>query len=163
VEIGAVFDLGSLINWQSFGLVYDLNAGYTEARFNSDRYMDEGEGEKVNVKGNRTPYAPEWLVSTALTLEHEAGFSARITGRYTSEQFSDPLNRITPLNNGRDGLIPSHQVIDVSLKHHVSRLNTTFNAGVKNILNERYIASRRPQGIMMGTPRLFTAGVSYNF
>jgi Fe(3+) dicitrate transport protein len=163
VEIGAVLDLGVLFDWQSFGLVYDLNVGYVEARFNSDRFIEDGEGGKVNVNGNRTPYAPEWLVSTALTLEHKAGLSARITGRYTSGQFSDPLNRITPLNHGRDGLIPSHQVIDLSLKYHLSRINTTINVGFKNILNERYITSRRPQGIMIGTPRLFTAGVSYNF
>lgn len=163
VETSVVFDVGKILNWERLNFEYDANIGYVQARFNSERYMDDGSGGRVNVMGNRTPYAPEWLVSTALTLGMQNGIAARITGTYTSEQFTDPVNRTEPLNNGRDGLMPAYKLLDVNLQYPVSRMNAKFNAGVKNMLNERYIASRRPQGIMPGTPRLFTAGISFNF
>jgi Fe(3+) dicitrate transport protein len=34
-----------------------------------------------------------------------------------------------------------------------------LNASIKNITDERYIVSRRPQGIRAGLPRFFTAGI----
>jgi len=34
-----------------------------------------------------------------------------------------------------------------------------FNLAVKNLTNERYIASRRPQGIRVGIDRQIVAGI----
>jgi Fe(3+) dicitrate transport protein len=39
----------------------------------------------------------------------------------------------------------------------------SFHAAVKNLTDERYIVSRRPQGIRVGLPRFVTAGVDFNF
>jgi Fe(3+) dicitrate transport protein len=39
----------------------------------------------------------------------------------------------------------------------------TLGLAVKNMLDERYIASRRPQGIKVGLPRFITVGIDWKF
>lgn len=162
IEGGVSLDFGKLLNWKKNNLIYDANVTFVQATFNSDRFMKNGD-EMINVNGNKTPYAPKWLVSSALTMEHNNKIMTRVNLTYVAEQFSNPFNTITPSNNGREGLIPSYKIIDASLLYKIDKLNSTFNLGIKNLLNERYIASRRPQGIMMGVPRLLTGGFTFNF
>jgi RHS repeat-associated protein len=73
------------------------------------------------------------------------------------------LNTVEPSANGRVGLIPSYTIIDGTLIYHLAKINTTFNISVKNLLDERYIVTRRPQGIRVGLPRFVTAGFKFNF
>jgi Fe(3+) dicitrate transport protein len=39
----------------------------------------------------------------------------------------------------------------------------SLSLAVKNLLDERYIVSRRPQGIRVGLPRFITAGLDFKF
>lgn len=156
---GAVnFNFGKWFDWKRFNVLYDANVTYVNARFADDRIIDE-----VEVKGNRTPYAPELLVSSAVTFEHKKGPGLRFTGTYISEQFTNPANTIEASNNGRNGLIPSYYIIDATARYKVEKINTLFTLSVKNLLDERYIVTRRPQGIRAGLPRMITAGVKYSF
>jgi Fe(3+) dicitrate transport protein len=50
-------------------------------------------------------------------------------------------------------------LLDATAQYQVAKWNTRFFLSGKNLLNERYIASRRPQGIRVGLPRLLTAGI----
>lgn len=79
------------------------------------------------------------------------------------EQFTDQLNTIDPSGNGRIGKIPSYHLLDATLLYDIPSINTSFNVAVKNLMDERYIVSRRPQGIRVGIPRFITAGVNINF
>jgi Fe(3+) dicitrate transport protein len=160
-EASLILGIGELADLP-FRLDFDANVTYVDAFFNADRFQ-EADDVLVNVNGNRTPYAPEWLVSSALTLEMKNGFGIRLTGTYISEQFTDPVNSITPTANGRDGLIDSYFVLDGTLRYNLSKWNTTFSLSCKNMLDERYMVSRRPQGIRAGLPRFITAGVNVNF
>lgn len=139
-----------------------LNGTYVHAVYNADRFLDEG-GERVNINGNRTPYAPEWFGTASIIFESPFGLQARITGNYTGEQFSDELNTITASPNGRVGQIDDYWVVDASLGYHIKKWNTTVNLAVKNITDERFIVSRRPQGIRVGLPRYISGGFSYKF
>lgn len=156
---GAVFlNFGEILDWKRFNILYDANITYVNAEFADDRIIEE-----VEVRGNRTPYAPEWLISSALTFDHHKGAGLRFTGTYISEQFTDVGNSVAASNNGRNGLIPSYYIIDATARYKVDKINTLFTLAVKNLLDERYIVTRRPQGIRAGLPRMITAGIRYNF
>lgn len=141
---------------------FDINTTYVSATFNADQFLTRS-GEQVNIKGNRLPYAPEWTISPALTIESPYGTGLRITNNYVGEQFGDQLNTIEPSNNGRIGLIDSYNLLDANLYHRIPKWHTIFNLSIKNMTNERYIASRRPEGIRVGMPRLITLGVDFKF
>jgi Fe(3+) dicitrate transport protein len=141
---------------------FDFNTTYVQAYFNNDQFLNQG-GQEVNIRGNRLPFAPVWSVSSALTIESPFGGGLRVTNTYVGEQFADQLNTIMPSNNGRIGLIESYHLIDLNLYQRVPKWNTVFNLSVKNLSNERYIASRRPEGIRVGLPRFLTVGVDFKF
>ncbi|WP_051296066.1 TonB-dependent receptor family protein [Eisenibacter elegans] len=154
-------DFGKIANL-NHRLVLDLNATYTDAFFNKDRFIGQSLSagvEGTNISGNRTPYAPQWLLSSAFTWQAPFGFDLRLTATHVGEQFTDVLNTITPSANGRIGKLDAYTIFDATLGYAVKRWNTHFNVSVKNLSDERYIATRRPQGIRVGLPRFITAGV----
>lgn len=158
VESAIVFDLSNLFGFSKSKLTYDINATYALSTYAADRFIGD-----VNINGNRTPYAPNWFVNSAMTLETESGFGARLSLNYVGEQFTDELNREIPSLNGRDGKIDAYTVVDAMLSYDVKKWNSRFNLSVKNLLDERYIANRRPQGIRVGIPRFITAGYEFKF
>ncbi|WP_240469841.1 TonB-dependent receptor [Cyclobacterium sp. SYSU L10401] len=158
VESAFLVDLSRLFSLKRTKLNYDLNLAYVNAIFSEDRFKGES-----NIKGNRTPYAPEWMINSALTFETNEGLLFRLGGNYVGNQFTDEVNSIEPSANGRSGKIASYVVLDGMLAYQVSQWNSRFNISVKNLANERYIASRRPQGIRVGLPRLITLGYEYKF
>ncbi|UJP63472.1 TonB-dependent receptor [Mongoliitalea daihaiensis] len=158
VEAMVNFELSKLLNWEKTNLFYDANITYVNSVFGADRIINE-----VNVRGLRTPYAPEWLINTALTLETEMGFGGRLTLNHVGQQFTDQLNTVEPRFDGRIGLMPAFTTIDATLIYDVKKWNSRFNLTIKNLTNERFIASRRPEGIRLGLPRFITAGYEFRF
>jgi Fe(3+) dicitrate transport protein len=155
VGFGEVFEL-------PFRLNLDVNATYIDAFFSGDRFVGS-DADAINIEGNRTPYAPEFLLSSALTFETSKGFGLRFAGTYVSDQFTDPANSIIPTANGRNGQIPSYFLMDATARYTVAKWNTTFSLSCKNLTDERYMVSRRPQGIRVGLPRFISAGVTARF
>lgn len=165
-----------------------INATFVKSEFSSDRFVIEKiakTGSKdttwINVKGNRTPYAPEWMVNAQLMLETPFGLGIRINSKYTGKQFTDVLNTrnvydyidlaianpdynyTQAIANGRIGEMPAFFLMDAAACYKISDIGLEFSASVKNLLNERYVASRRPQGIRVGLPRMAILGVSWSF
>jgi Fe(3+) dicitrate transport protein len=135
---------------------------YVRSVFKADRYIG-GTDNKQNIMGNFTPYAPEINAGGTLSLHSPFGLSLIFSGHYVSSQYTDEVNSVLPSGDGRTGQIPSYQTFDAGAKWMVSKINTTFSLCVKNISDERYIASRRPQGIRVGMPRMIFGGVKVNF
>lgn len=158
VETAMVVDVSNLLGFSRTKLTYDVNATFVKATFNEDRFV-----EGVNINGNRTPYAPDRFVNTALTLETNSGFGLRLAANFVSQQFGDNLNTLEPSVDGRNGVIPAYQVFDAVFSYNLSKWNSRFNLSIKNLTDERFIASRRPQGIRVGIPRFITAGYQFNF
>ncbi|WP_439482878.1 TonB-dependent receptor domain-containing protein [Cyclobacterium plantarum] len=158
IESALVADLSRLLGLKRSKLNYDINATYINAEFSEDRFK----GER-NINGNRTPYAPEWLLNTAFTFETNEGLLFRLGANYIGSQFTDEINSIQPSVDGRSGKISSYFVLDGTLAYQIKEWNSRFNLSVKNLTNERYIASRRPQGIRVGLPRLVTLGYEFKF
>ncbi|WP_194973869.1 TonB-dependent receptor [Aquiflexum lacus] len=158
VESAMVFDISNLFGMSRIKVTYDLNATVLRSTFSADRFIND-----VNINGNRTPYSPEWFVNSAITIQTNSGFGLRLAGNFVGNQFADELNSIEPSVNGRIGLIPSYKVFDAVFSYDISKWNSRFNFSIKNLTDERFITSRRPQGIRVGIPRFITAGYEFRF
>lgn len=116
------------------------------------------------MNGNTLPYAPEWIVNTRLDAEIISGLRLGLDGTYIGRQFGDPLNTIEGSLNGRTGEIPAYFVLNGGLMYDLPWVEQLqFSLSVKNLFDERYIVSRRPQGIRVGLPRFVSAGIDFTF
>lgn len=164
------------------------SATYIDSYFSRDRFVIEklGTGNQpdtvwANVKGNRTPYSPNLLLSGLIEYESTSGLGGHIVINYTGNQYTDLLNTGDVMDyialdqadaqyaytqataNGRIGEIPAHLVVNAAVWHSFGSSGFELSISAKNLLNERYMVSRRPQGIRVGTPRMLIAGLTYNF
>lgn len=140
----------------------DLAGTFADSRFSRDRFVLSG-SEQVNVNGNKLPYAPEWTAWTAVGADFDFGLGLYLAANYVGAQFTDEINSVTPAANGRSGETDSRWVLDASASYLFKSIPLRLHVSVKNLTDERYIASRRPQGIRVGLPRFITAGVDYTF
>lgn len=156
MEAGFTFDLGKLLK-SEYGLQLGTSATYSQSEYNADRFVTR-DNVTTNINGNKLPYAPEYSLSALIDILTPVGFGIQFSGTYVTEQFTDELNTVQAAANGETGLMPSYFVLDATGRYMLNSLNSTIYVSVKNLLDERYIASRRPQGIKVGLPRLITAG-----
>ena len=103
------------------------------------------------------------MLWNALGMNLLNGFGFRLAGNYIGKQFTDELNSISASANGRTGQLKSRYIIDANAYYNIPKTNATLNIAIKNLTNERYISTRRPEGIRVGLPRLVTAGFEINF
>lgn len=162
LEVGGAFNFLKAPRNQK--LVLDFSYTFVHAIFNEDRFIPattNGQQELVNIKGNRTPYAPAHLLSSALTFEMANGTFCRSTLSMASSQFGNELNTIVPIANGRIGTIEAWYLLDVAAGYQFKKIPLRLEASVKNVTDERFIVSRRPQGIRVALPRMFFVGLEY--
>lgn len=159
LELNGRFDFGK---WWQMKDSYILEAAltYVQSTYSADRFVGS---ELTNVKGNQLPYAPEWLFWGGIGAEWSFGLGFQWNSHFMAGQFTDEINSTIASADGRNGLINSRWVHDLTITYKVPAWNTGFHVAVKNITDERYIASRRPQGIRVGLPRLLTIGADFNF
>ncbi|MBO3699890.1 TonB-dependent receptor [Roseivirga sp. E12] len=160
IEVGLSFDLSEIRDVQ-YNVLLDVTATFQNATFAADRFQNIGT-ESVNLSGNQTPYAPQTLLSSALTIASPFGLTARVTNTFVGEQFTDPLNTVVPSANGRIGKLDSYFLTDLQLIYDFPKVeNLSINLSIKNLSNERYISSRRPQGIRVGLTRFTSLGIDW--
>lgn len=155
-EVSVRYDLAAMKKWP-FRL--PLSITYT--------FVPVAEHVNGRYTGNRIPYSPEHLLSARLSLQLPFGLSATVNGNYVSSQFADKGNTISPSLDGLVGEIPGRFLLDARISYTFrlpgrGRSLSLFVSG-KNLLDARYIASRRPQGIQVGLPRTLYTGVSGSF
>ena len=139
-----------------------MGATRTTAEFSRDRFLRSPGGDTVNVRGNRLPYAPALTASASLTFDHPSGVLLRLDGLHVGEQFADNFETRAGSANGRVGLIPAYRVYGFSARYRLPVLSDlSVSAAVKNVAGNKYIASRRPEGIKPGLPRTVFAGVEW--
>jgi Fe(3+) dicitrate transport protein len=161
IEIGLNFDLGKVLN-SDYEILLNWNASINESKYNADRFINLS-NSPVNIKGNELPYAPKYLSSFSVNVQTPYTFEFYFSGTYVGKQFTDELNTVIPSADGQSGLMSSYIVLDFNAKYHLESLNSSIFISVKNLTDERYIASRRPQGIKVGIPRLITGGIELSF
>ncbi len=161
IETGIYASLGTLFK-SKYTYDLDISATFVDAKYSSDRFVQDG-NTTVNINGNQTPYAPKFILNTGFTFETPGGFGLGITANYIGEQFGDELNEQTGSINGLEGKLDAYTTLDATLRYTIKSINLGFNASVKNLTNERYIYTRRPEGIRVSMPRYVLAGVEFNF
>lgn len=157
IEAGASFDLAKQMK-KNFSLVFAANATWIDSRFSANRFIIVG-ASKVNVKNNQLPSAPSLMLNHSIEFESTKGAGIRLSGNYVGMQFADELNTVAASADGRNGLLASRYITDLSAFARLSKKQILFSFAVKNLTNERYIASRRPQGIRVGIDRQVVLGM----
>jgi Fe(3+) dicitrate transport protein len=145
-----------------FSLVVAANATWIDSRFNANRFIAVG-SNKVNVKNNLLPYAPSLMLNHSIEFASAKGAGIRLSGNYVGRQFADELNTVAASADGRIGLLASRYITDLAAFARLSKKQILFSLAVKNLTNERYIASRRPQGIRVGIDRQFVVGMEFKW
>jgi Fe(3+) dicitrate transport protein len=144
--------LGAFRPWTSLSLTH-----LSKAEFGSD----VGEGA-ARVRGNRIPYAPNWLGDLALGVETQSGFGATISVHYVGEQFADAKNTIAPSLDGTLGILPSYSLVNVGLSYQPPSKDFELYLSVHNLADKRYI-STRTDGLFAGPPRQALMGIRRAF
>ena len=160
VEAGVSFTRRN-INNTAFGVDVNLNATVLNAEYSADRFLEDSDNT-VNINGNTLPYAPELQVNALVSLFLPSNIQLNLAGNYVGEQFADELNTVQASANGRVGEIADYLILDVSASWGITE-KLAVRAAVKNIMDESFIVSRRPQGIRVGLGRFISAGFSYSF
>lgn len=126
------------------GFSFTGNYTYLEsAKLASTRIIDG-----INRDGNRLTYAPEHLVNFMANYR-ETTWGAGIAYSHVSEQYSDLQNTIVGSADGKAGIIPAYNLWDINAWYVLNK-NARLNIAIKNLTDEKYIASRAPEGIMPG-------------
>ncbi|MDX2248764.1 MAG: TonB-dependent receptor [Bacteroidia bacterium] len=162
IEMAFSANFAPILNLKGYYLGLTANFTFVKATFSQDRFIVSG-GEKININGNRTPYSPAIFITHSVSFETPSGWGISFNGNYTGKQFSNELNSIETSPDGRIGLIPSFFTLDGSMYYTLPRIPLIFRVSGKNLTNERYIVSRRPQGIRVGLPRYLSAGLEISF
>jgi Fe(3+) dicitrate transport protein len=149
--------LGSL-----HSVIVGLTATVVSSRYAASRYIHNGE-QLVDVRHHKLPYAPSLVMNQYLGVSLKNGFGVHVYGYYSSKQFSDELNTVIPYAHGLTGVIESRYSLDGTLQYTFTNQKIALFTSCKNLTNERYIASRRPQGIKVGLPRFISAGINVTF
>ncbi|GGE39498.1 TonB-dependent receptor [Halopseudomonas oceani] len=127
-------------------------------------WVSESEFRSGDNKGNRLPYAPEYLANAGLNYT-DGRFSSALNVHYRGEQFGDASNR-KDIPAGAEGGIwggqmRSYTLYDLLAQYQVND-HLRVQGAVKNLTDKRYITGLR-QGIYVGPERSFEVGMNYRF
>lgn len=166
-QIGDQFDGGEVIvsglelttayNFSAGAFDIPLTVNYTwttEAEFENAFESNFDPWGDVEV-GDELPYIPETQFRATAGLEHEQ-FRINLAVNYVGKM------RTKAGQGGYDAqeTIDSHTVWDLVAAYKVSENLSTY-VKVDNVLDETYIAARRPAGVRPGLPRTAYIGLTY--
>ncbi|HHG86257.1 MAG TPA: TonB-dependent receptor, partial [Bacteroidetes bacterium] len=132
LEMYAEADLFNLFNTKTArnNLVFFTNFALIDSR-----YLDS---EEPAFDGKQVEMSPPLTLKTGINLGRD-DFKLSLQWAFTSAHFTDATNAIsTP--NSVEGIIPSYQVMDLSMSYHWRFLQ--MEAGCNNLLNTRYYTRR---------------------
>jgi len=113
------------------------------------------------IQGNRVEYVPNYLARTGINYKWK---NLKATYQFSAlgEQFSDATNS-TFNPNALTGIIPSYNVMDLSLEYEKDAYKITF--GINNLGDAKYFTRRAESypgpGIIPATPRSFYFSLGY--
>ena len=126
----------------------------TEAEFGSAFDSDFGPWGEVQA-GDELPYIPEHQLRLAAGVEHER-FSANLAANFVGRMRTKA---------GQGAFLPgetvdSHVIVDFIAAYSLTENLATY-VKVDNLLDETYVAARRPAGARPGLPRTAYLGITY--
>src|SRR5690606_36926254 len=111
------------------------------------------------------PYAPKQSFSFLLGARQKNGFGFQLDMTHVGSQFGDNNETITPSIDGTIGRLDAYRVFNLLADYSIEgeRLEIRPYFTTKNLFDERYIASRAPEGIQPGLFRQVNAGIKFIF
>ncbi|MEI8254302.1 MAG: TonB-dependent receptor [Deltaproteobacteria bacterium] len=97
--------------------------------------------------GHMLPYAAPHTAIATVGIEHPVGFGAQVSWRLVSDRFADIANTTLPSVDGRTGILPMYNTLDVSARYTHPDTGIGITLGAKNLLDMQYIGSRAFDGI----------------
>ncbi len=175
-NIGAarIFGIESLVtlnpsNWllpekKNFHWQHFLNTAYTTSEFTDITLDPDFVTNDIKV-GNELQFVPKLNMKTGVELGYK-NFKTSLQYTYVSTQFTDANNSaISVALAGVTGEIPAYEVVDLSTEYTYKKWK--LEAGVNNLLNERYFTQRATgypgPGIIPSAPRNFYAVLQFKF
>lgn len=181
IEVSVAYDPGLRLGW-GFSNPYELAVTLTDATLRSDLAAGGGSGAAVESifaggrRGNRLPYVPRYQISAGTGLRFES-FGIYLDAFYVPATYAsannssdeiNPVGRLAadgnlgPAPDARFGKNDAYFLLDLSATYNITdRLR--LNAGIQNLLDRAYIASRIPHGPRPGHPRFLHAGMEWSF
>ncbi len=101
------------------------------------RYVNSSES---SIEDKKVELVPNFNYKTGFIYKVK-GLSTSLMYTYVGEQFSDATNTRIASQKALYGIIPSYQVIDLSLKYNFKK-GFTLETGVNNLLDEKYFTRR---------------------
>ena len=151
LELSAGYDISNDRYTFPFSLKYTWT---TEAEFHNAFDSSFDPWGRVEV-GDELPYIPEHQLRLAAGLQHErfnVNFAANFVGKMRSKA-------------GQGAFVPgesidSHVIVDLVAAYSLTQ-NLAAYVKVDNLLDETYVAARRPAGVRPGLPRTAYVGFTY--
>ena len=155
LEASLDVDLGA-----SFGKVVavPVRLGYTwtEAEFGNSFVTGFSDWSPMVRDGDRMPFIPEHQASLSLGIVGER-WDAFLAAAYAGEMRTRPGKGPNPQGEGID----AHLVVDLAAHFELTKW-LEASVQVRNLLDETYLASRRPAGLRPGMPRALVLGLSWS-
>ena len=130
----------SYVSWNVFKSFTDIETQalniFLNTSFQKGTYV---RSDEPSILGNRVEYNPDMNLKFGLQYQYKS-FTSSLLYSYTSSQFADAQNTISPTQNALFGEIPSYSVIDLSAKYEKERF--IIEAGVNNLLDRSYFTRR---------------------
>lgn len=165
VEFSGQLDLAQLNGW-SFGNTWFTAFTWTHAEQRNDALsLDPESIFSFGAEGNDVPYIPEYQLTVGSSLDFDR-WGAEFTATFVDETFGSANNSDAERNglgqpDARFAKTDSYQVVDLSAYALPWQKLKVF-AGVHNLFDEEYIASRQPHGPRPGLPRTWFVGLELN-
>ncbi|PDH48900.1 MAG: iron(III) dicitrate transport protein FecA [Bacteroidetes bacterium MED-G21] len=130
----------SYVSWNVFKSFTDIETQalnlFLNTSFQKGTYV---RSDEPSIKGKRLEYNPDMNLKFGLQYQYKS-FASSLLYSYTSSQFADAQNTISPTQNALFGEIPSYSVLDLSTKYEKERF--IIEAGVNNLLDRSYFTRR---------------------
>jgi Fe(3+) dicitrate transport protein len=170
IEAAADFDPGVRYRW-GVSNPWFASFAWTEARCGGGANSTNPESIFSGCKsGNKIPYVPQFQFAVGSGLHFERmGIDAQVawvdstftTGSNTPNQIRmEPSGALQP--DSRFGTTDSYATVDISAYYEFSE-KVKLIAGIQNLFDEDYLASRHPHGPRSGRGRAAWGGVQFDF
>lgn len=118
-------------------------------------------GVARDVRGNRLPYSPEWLVTAALGVERD-GFTGQVELVNQSSMYADDVNLIPVTPDGQRGRIGGWSQVNLAVSYGPPEGRWEVFANARNLFDKLYVVDRA-RGILPGQPFTFQAGLTVRY
>ncbi len=155
LELGFRTDLAT--SGMGFRLPFHMSYTYTEAEFASSFETGFADWAPRVTAGDSLPYVPENQLYAELGIEGRR-WNTFLSANYVDEMRTQAGQGPIPLAES----IEDHLTFDLAAKVELWQRTAVF-LQVRNLSDEVYVASRRPDGLRPGLPRTTLLGFSVDF